>query len=873
MADKHDQRCRRRRRPPGPWLALAAAALLLPLAVIGPAAPVPPAAEGAGNQSEGAGSLPNQSEGAGSLPGAGQGADPKFLEQYSATYHFSLGTPQAIRVAQGGRTVVFLRSAARSFVRDLYEVDVANGRERLLASAEKLLGGGEQHLSAEEKARLERARIAARGITVYDLSQDGARVVVPLSGRLFAGERATGAFHQLPSEGGDPLDPRFSPDGARVACVRGGDLYVIDVAAGTQRRLTAGATPTLSHGLAEFVAQEEMERREGYWWSPDSKTIAYEEADTSKVEVFHIADPMHPERQADAWPYPRPGRNNAEVRLGLLAVGGGGSLPTNRSERVGSQSERGGSRSERVGSQSERGGSRSERGGSQSERGGSQLERGGSLPAAMPAARTPAAMPAAAIPAATVWVDWDRAKYPYLARVTWEKEGPLTLLVQNRRQTEEQLLAVDPATGSTRSLLVESDPAWLNLMPAVPHWLEDGSGFLWISERTGEARLELRGSDGSARRWLTPPGFGLRSLVGVDHSAGQGPGATNQNAGLGPGVSNQTAAAYVVASADPTQAQLWRVPLQGGEPVALTREPGIHGAVFARDASASVWSETLLSGGRSWSVRRRDGSAAGTLRSTAEEPPFFPRLELTTAGPLDFRAAIVRPRAFQPGRKYPVLVRVYGGPTAQTVHSSPWEYLLDQWMADHGFVVVTLDGRGTPGRGREWERVIKGNLIDVQLGDQVAGLQALAAKHRELDAARVGMFGWSFGGYFSAMAAMRRPDVYKAAVAGAPVVDWQDYDTHYTERYLGLPAENQDGYRKSSVLTYCGQLAVPLLIVHGTADDNVYILHSLKLADALFRAGKSYEFLVLPGFTHMVPDAQVQTSLQGRIIGFFTARL
>jgi dipeptidyl-peptidase 4 len=789
MADKHDQRSRRRRRPPRPWLALAAAALLLPLAVIGPAAPVHGRAggadrsEGAGslpsNQSEGAGSLPNQSEGAGSLPSAGQGADPKFLEQYSATYHFSLGTPQSIHVAQGGRTVVFLRSAARSFVRDLYEVDVATGRERLLASAEKLLGGGEQHLSAEEKARLERARIAARGITVYDLSQDGARIVVPLSGRLFAGERATGAFHQLPSEGGDPIDPRFSPDGARVACVRGGDLYVIDAAAGTQRRLTTGATPTLSHGLAEFVAQEEMERREGYWWSPDSKTIAYEEADTSKVEVFHIADPMHPERPADAWPYPRPGRNNAEVRLGLVPVGGGGS--------------------------------------------------------------------------ATVWVDWDRAKYPYLARVTWEKEGPLTLLVQNRRQTEEQLLAVDPATGSTRSLLVESDPAWLNLMPAVPHWLEDGSGFLWISERTGEARLELRGSDGSARRWLTPPGFGLHSLVGVD---------------------NRGAAAYVVASADPTQAQLWRVPLQGGgQPVALTREPGIYGAVFARDASASVWSETLLSGGRSWSVRRRDGSAAGTLRSTAEQPPFFPRLELTTAGPLGFRAAIVRPRAFQPGRKYPVLVRVYGGPTAQTVHSSPWEYLLDQWMADHGFVVVTLDGRGTPGRGREWERVIKGNLIDVQLGDQVDGLQALAAKYAELDPSRVGMFGWSFGGYFSAMAAMRRPDVYKAAVAGAPVVDWQDYDTHYTERYLGLPADNQDGYRKSSVLTWCGQLAVPLLIVHGTADDNVYILHSLKLADALFRAGKSYEFLVLPGFTHMVPDAQVQTSLQGRILAFFTAHL
>jgi dipeptidyl-peptidase 4 len=329
----------------------------------------------------------------------------------------------------------------------------------------------------------------------------------------------------------------------------------------------------------------------------------------------------------------------------------------------------------------------------------------------------------------------------------------------------------------------------------------------------------------------------------------------------------------VTASADSTQDHIWRVPLGAGAPVALTHAPGLHRAVWARDGAASVWTEAELSGARSWSVHRGDGSAAGSLRSVGETPPFSPNLELTTLGPLGYHAAIVRPRGFQAGRKYPVIVSVYGGPGVIATRSDPWGYLVEQWMADHGFILFKMDGRGTPGRGRAWERAIKGNLIDLQLADQVAGLAAAGAKYPELDLSRAGIFGWSFGGYFSAMAAMRRPDVFKAAVAGAPVVDWRDYDTHYTERYLGLPERNAEGYRTSSVLTYCSGLAVPLLVVHGTADDNVYFVHSLKLTDALFRARRPYEFLVLPGFTHMVPDPVVQRSLEERIMGFLAAHL
>ena len=216
------------------------------------------------------------------------------------------------------------------------------------------------------------------------------------------------------------------------------------------------------------------------------------------------------------------------------------------------------------------------------------------------------------------------------------------------------------------------------------------------------------------------------------------------------------------------------------------------------------------------------------------------------------------PRDFSHAAKYryPVIVDVYGGPEHQQVTASMRSYLLDQWMADQGFIVVAIDGRGTPGRGRDWERAITGHFGSVPLDDQVAALQALGAKHPEMDMDRVGITGWSFGGYMAALAVMRRPDVFKAAVAGAPVVDWYDYDTCYTERYLGVPGAGRwpDAYKEGSLLTYAADLRRPLLLIHGTADDNVYPRHSLRLIDALFRAGKPVDFLPLNSFTHMVPD-------------------
>jgi dipeptidyl-peptidase-4 len=201
------------------------------------------------------------------------------------------------------------------------------------------------------------------------------------------------------------------------------------------------------------------------------------------------------------------------------------------------------------------------------------------------------------------------------------------------------------------------------------------------------------------------------------------------------------------------------------------------------------------------------------------------------------------------------------------------DWLLPQWLADQGFIVVAVDNRGTPNRGRDFERAIYKKFGSVPLEDQVTALQALGKKYPELDLERVGIYGWSFGGYMSALAVLKRPDVYKAAVAGAPVTDWLDYDTHYTERYLGLPQDNPEAYKEASLLTYAPDLKRPLLLIHGTADDNVYFRHSLKLANALFRAGKDFEILPLPGLTHMVPDPVVMERLYQRIAGHFQKHL
>jgi len=702
-------------------------------------------------------------------------ADDAFIDQYAVTQRFRLGQPTSITVAPDGQSVLFLRSGPRSLVRDLYSYDVRTRQERVVVTAEQILNGGTEQLSDQERARRERLRLTASGITSFEVSTDGARILVPLSGRLFIVDRQDGRVRELQTGDGYADDPHLSPDGSKIAFVRGGDLYAVGVSSGAALRLTTTASATIENGLPEFIAQEEMDRYRGFWWSPDSTQVAYQETDTSEVETLHILDPMFPERPPRLAPYPRTGHRNARVRVGIVPARGGN----------------------------------------------------------------------------TRWLNWDSRALPYLVSVRWSSVGPLTLVVQNRAQTEEHILEVDPRTGEPRTIHVERDSAWVNIDQGVPQWLADGREFLWATEREGAPQLELRGRDGALLRAVTAPELGYHSTLHVDAERRE---------------------VWVLASADPTELHVYRVALDpGGEPQRLTAEAGVHDAVVGH---GDVWirHSMPLGGGNGWTVSR-GGEVLGELRSRAEEPPFVPRLGLVEIGDRRLHAAVIRPRNFDEELRYPVLVSVYGGPGHATVRATPLAYLVEQWYADHGYIVVSIDGRGTPGRGREWERAIHGNFIELPLADQVAGLQELGRRFPEMDLSRTGIFGWSFGGYFSAMAVMQRPDVFHAGVAGAPVADWLDYDTHYTERYLGQPGDHQSGYEASSVLTYVSRLRRPLLIIHGTVDDNVYFTHAVKMSDALLRAGRPHDFLPLSGFTHMVAEPDVTRSLHQAILGYFQQHL
>jgi len=809
---------------------------------------------------------------------AGDRLSDSFIHDHAVTYGFSSGRPTSISVTPAGDAVLFLRSGPRDNIRNLYSFDTATGKTVELLTAESLLKVAEETLSPEEKARRERRRESGRGLVAYQLSPDGSQILVTLGGKLYLVRRSDRMVRELAIQGGaSPVDPKFSPDGKAIAFVGGQDVRAIDLDSGVESAVTTGGTADVSHGLAEFVAQEEMDRFSGYWWGGDGRHIAFEEVDSRPVETLHIMDPFSPEKDPQTFRYPRAGKPNVIARLGIA-------------------------------------------------------ERTGGAP---------------------VWVEWDRARYPYLASVHWGKE-PLTVYVQTRDQREALLLAVDPATGKTTTLLRETDEAWINIVQGMPKWLDDDT-FLWQTERSGHWQIEVHGRDGALRHTLSSPGgTELKGVVALDKAKRE---------------------IVVSASEDPTQDHLYRIALDSGEAERLTQSVGSHGGSFSECGTYWVHSASLPDGNRLDVVRKRDGEAIGPLPSVGESPSCVPNLELTAVdvSGRTLHAAILRPHNFSGLAKYPVLLRVYGGPHAQMVTAAGRSYFRDQWLADQGFIIVSIDGRGTPGRGRDWERAIRGNVIDGPMDDQIAGLKAVAARYSQLDLKRVGIYGWSFGGYFSVMAALKRPDVFHAAVAGAPVTDWADYDTHYTERYLGVPpatltaqrpgaeapaagvcpvlnrsthvagassgqaatsgqiansgdsqlqpmgsaapadgapvkkarpltaaelaaagapsrTDGRDGgqassmtdgssdpatepYRICSALTYANDLRCPLLLIHGTSDDNVYFLHTLRLADALNKAGKPFTMLPMPGSAHGPSTPAMTETVWRRHAAFFKEKL
>ncbi|MDT0462821.1 S9 family peptidase [Streptomyces gibsoniae] len=435
-------------------------------------------------------------------------------------------------------------------------------------------------------------------------------------------------------------------------------------------------------------------------------------------------------------------------------------------------------------------------------------------------------------------VSWDRVNYPYLARVHWSAAGAPLILVQSRDQRGQLYLAVDPDSGATRMVHAEEDPFWLELFAGVPCWTPSGR-LVRIADEGGARVLAV------GERPLTGAQLQLRAVLDVSDddvlvSASAGEEAEDPEIG---------------------EIHVYRVNELGVERV--SQEPGVHSAVRAGGVIVLVSSVPGQPGAQVQVLR--DGKRIATVASHAEPPGMSPRVTLVQGGARRIPCAVLMPRDYSGDTSLPVLLDPYGGPHGQRVVAAHNPHLTSQWFADQGFAVIVADGRGTPGRSPAWEKAVRDDLADVVLQDQVDALHALAADF-PLDLSRVAIRGWSFGGYLAALGVLRRPDVFHAAVVGAPVTDLRLYDTHYQERYLGHPDEQPEVYRRNSLIDDAGLVdaadpARPMMIIHGLADDNVVVAHSLRLSSALLAAGRPHEVLPLSGVTHMTPQEEVAENL------------
>ncbi len=450
-----------------------------------------------------------------------------------------------------------------------------------------------------------------------------------------------------------------------------------------------------------------------------------------------------------------------------------------------------------------------------------------------PAAGTPNAVVTVAVvdlDGGRVDLAWDTDTHPYLATAGWPEGRASYVVVQRRDQRSVRLLEVDPASGSTRVVDEETSPTWVPLNTGLPAWLADGR-MVRITDHEDTMALALD------HETVTPPHLQVLAVpqVGDDW-------------------------VLLEASEEPTERHLYRWSAAAGLE-RLTTEPGVHRGTLGGDVVV-VESATLANPGSTWTVSR-SGARIAELASYADTPALRTAPHLVRVGSRELRTAVVLPHDdVRPDGPLPVLLAPYGGPHFRMVLAAYNAYLEAQWYADQGFAVVIADGRGTGGRGPAWDREIHLYLATAALEDQVDALHGAADRFPgELDLSRVGISGWSFGGYLAALAVLRRPDVFHAAVAGAPVTDLTLYDTHYTERYLGDPAAQPDVYRRSSLIHDAAGLRRPLMLIHGLADDNVAFAHTLALSSALLAAGRPHTVLPLSGMTHLANDEVVAENL------------
>ncbi|MFP4395436.1 MAG: DPP IV N-terminal domain-containing protein [Anaerolineales bacterium] len=705
-----------------------------------------------------------------------------------------MAIPSNLTFSPDDAWIAYLHSAEGTLTQQLFVFDPETREARVLIAPEEA-GETEATLSAEEKLRRERARTLALGVTRYAWGK-GQRLLAPINGELYVQDGIEGSLRKLVGkEAGPVIDPRFSPDGEQIAYVQGGALYVVPSVGrnGIPTSPQALTTPPegRAHGLAEYIAQEEMARARGFWWSQDSAALAFVEVDETHIppyRIMHQGQDATGEAAEEVHRYPFAGAANANVRLGVISAAGG---PIR-------------------------------------------------------------------------WMDLGEDEDIYLARVKWLPDGDLTAQVQNRAQDELRLLRLDPQTGAARVLLTETSDVWINLHRLFRP-LKAG-GFLWGSERDGFMHLYHYDAMGALVRQLTSGAWMVEAVEGVDEDAGK---------------------VYVTGTRDhPTEQHLYEVPLAGGEARRLTHGPGTHEVVLdhACERFIDVYSELDLPPMvmlRSLHTEKPGGETICPIYEARDpridamglKPPGLVEFESRDGATLYGAVYVPDDAEFGPG-PYPTIVSVYGGPHAQLVRYS-WGLTVDmraQYLRSLGFLVFKLDNRGSARRGLTFEGAIRHRMGTVEVEDQVDGVRWLVAQGLA-DPARVGIYGWSYGGYMALMCLAQAPETFHVAVAGAPVTDWAGYDTHYTERYMSTPTRNPEGYRTGSVMTHVEKITGDLLLVHGLIDENVHFRHTARLINALIRARKKYDLLLFPDERHVPRHEKDRIYMEERIRDYFLEHL
>ncbi len=698
--------------------------------------------------------------------------------------------PIQMKLSPDGSRVTFLRGKLEnSFALDLWSYDIKSKKTALLVDSATITGTTET-ISAEEKSRRERMRIAAlTGIVEYYFSEDGTQLLFPLSGALYLYNIKSGAVKALTDvRDGAASDAKFSPKGHFVSFVRGQNLYAIELANKRLIALSTGGGGTIAYGVAEFVAQEEMDRFTGYWWAPDESQVAMQRYDEAKVTLAKRFEIYADRTEVVEQRYPAAGQANAEVELFVVPL----NAPNN-----------------------------------------------------------------------PVQVDLDANPDIYLARVNWLPDSKaLAVQRQSRDQKTLDLLLADAKTGATSVLLTELSATFINLNNALT-FLKTKPEFIWASERSGFNHLYRYDLNGKFLGIVTSGEWQVDTLLRVDESANTAYFAGNVS--------------------DPIQMQVYAVALDGttSAPKQITRGSGSHVASFSEDGKKFLDSYSDLLTPPQVCLYSADGKRLAVLDANEVKPghALFPyQKNLITpeygtltndqepnAPPLNYR--IFKPSNFDAKKRYPALVYTYGGPHVQVLQRKFGE-LLPQVFAQQGYVVFSLDNRGSARRGVAFEAAIYQKMGGPDVADQLTGIRWLGAQSY-VDKSRIGVYGWSYGGYMTLQILTQGGNLVKAGAAGAPVTDWALYDTHYTERYMAKPTQNPAGYLAATVATHLDGLTARLLLMHGMADDNVLFTNTTTLMSDLQNRGIAFDLMTYPGMRHGPANPKTKLHIYAGVEGFF----